>query len=49
MDFAALAAPFPPAAVSWRVGSVTKDGTKGMALANTCPIVMCFGATPFIV
>lgn len=33
MDFAALAAPFPPAAVSWRVGSVTKDGTKGMALA----------------
>ena len=22
---------------------------QGMALANTCPIVMCFGATPFIV
>ncbi len=31
--FAALAAPFPADRVSWRVGSVTKDGTKAMALA----------------
>lgn len=29
----ALAAPFPPDFISWRVGSVTQDGTKGMALA----------------
>lgn len=31
--FAALAAPFPPDAVSWRVGSTTGDKSKGMALA----------------
>jgi len=31
--FARLAAPFPPDAVSWRVGSTTKDKAKGMALA----------------
>lgn len=30
---AALAEPFPPEMVQWRVGSMTKDGTKGMALA----------------
>jgi hypothetical protein len=30
---AALAAPFPPERVSWRVGATTKDKTKGMALA----------------
>lgn len=30
---AALAAPFPPDRVSWRVGSTTKDKSKGMALA----------------
>lgn len=28
-----LAAPFPPDAVSWRVGSTTADKSKGMALA----------------
>ncbi len=28
-----LAAPFPPEAVSWRVGSLNKDKTKAMALA----------------
>jgi hypothetical protein len=28
-----LAAPFDPAAISWRVGSVSKDKSKGMALA----------------
>jgi hypothetical protein len=33
IDFAALVAPFPPAAVSWRVGSTNQDKTKGMALA----------------
>jgi hypothetical protein len=33
VDFAALVAPFPPAAVSWRVGSTNQDKTKGMALA----------------
>jgi hypothetical protein len=33
IDFKALAAPFPPEAISWRVGSMTKDKTKGMALA----------------
>ena len=31
--FAKLAAPFPPDAISWRVGSTTGDKTKGMALA----------------
>ncbi len=31
IDFAKLAAPFPPSAVSWRVGSVS--GERGMALA----------------
>lgn len=33
VDFKALAAPFPPAAVSWRIGSTTADKTRGMALA----------------
>lgn len=33
IDFAALAAPFPPDAISWRVGSTTQDKSKGMALA----------------
>jgi hypothetical protein len=33
MDITALAAPFPPEAVSWRVGSTTADKSKGMALA----------------
>lgn len=33
VDFNALAAPFPPASISWRVGSTNKDKTKGMALA----------------
>lgn len=33
VDFAKLAAPFPPAAVSWRIGSTTSDKTRGMALA----------------
>lgn len=33
IDFNALKAPFPPDAVEWRVGSTTKDKTKGMALA----------------
>ena len=28
-----LIAPFPAEAISWRVGSTTKDGSKGMALA----------------
>lgn len=32
-DLAALKAPFPPACVSWRVGSTTADKSKGMALA----------------
>lgn len=31
--FERLAAPFPPEAVSWRVGSTTGDKKKGMALA----------------
>jgi hypothetical protein len=31
--FEKLAAPFPPDRVSWRVGSVKKDGTAAMALA----------------
>lgn len=29
----ALAAPFPPHRVSWRIGSTTKDKARGMALA----------------
>lgn len=33
IDFNALAAPFPPARVSWRVGATNADKTKGMALA----------------
>lgn len=33
IDFKALAAPFPPDAISWRVGSTTQDKSKGMALA----------------
>lgn len=33
VDFAALAAPFDPAKVSWRVGSMNKEKTRGMALA----------------
>lgn len=28
-----LSAPFPPAKISWRVGAMTKDKTKAMALA----------------
>lgn len=31
--FEALAAPFDPARVSWRIGSLTKDKSKGRALA----------------
>lgn len=33
IDFKALAAPFDPDAVSWRIGSMKKDKTAGMALA----------------
>jgi hypothetical protein len=33
IDAQKLRAPFPPDAVSWRVGSMTKDKAKGMALA----------------
>lgn len=33
IDFNALKAPFPPDMVEWRVGSTSKDKTKGMALA----------------
>lgn len=33
IDLNALSAPFPPAKVSWRVGSTTQDKKKGMALA----------------
>lgn len=33
IDFAALAAPFDPARVSWRIGTMKKDGSGGMALA----------------
>lgn len=33
LDLAALAAPFPPAEIEWRVGSTTGDKSKGMALA----------------
>ena len=32
-QLAALAAPFSPTAISWRVGSMNKDKTKAMALA----------------
>jgi hypothetical protein len=31
--FEALAAPFPPEAVSWRIGRMAREGGKGMALA----------------
>ncbi len=33
VDFKALAAPFPPEEVSWRLGSVSKAKMRGMALA----------------
>lgn len=33
MNLADLRKPFPPDRISWRVGSTTKDKTKGMALA----------------
>lgn len=33
VDFEKLTAPFPQEAVSWRAQTVTKDGTKAMALA----------------
>lgn len=33
IDFKALAAPFPPEEVSWRLGSVSKAKMRGMALA----------------
>ena len=33
VDFKALSAPFEPEDVQWRVGSTTKDKSKGMALA----------------
>lgn len=33
IDFKALAAPFDPKVVSWRVGPTNRDKTKGMALA----------------
>ena len=33
IDLEALAAPFPPDRISWRVGSTTQDKSKGMALA----------------
>lgn len=33
IDFAKLSAPFPADRVSWRVGSTTKDKSRGMALA----------------
>ena len=33
MDLSALAAPFPAADIEWRVGSTTRDKSKGMALA----------------
>lgn len=32
-DFTALAAPFPPNIIHWRVGSTNGDKTKGLALA----------------
>lgn len=31
--YTSLSAPFPPDVVSWRIGSMNKDKTKGMALA----------------
>src|SRR3546814_19057964 len=31
--YTALSKPFPPSAVSWRSQSLTKDGTKALALA----------------
>jgi hypothetical protein len=33
MDLKKLSEPFPPSAISWRVGSTTKDKTKGLAFA----------------
>lgn len=33
IDFKALAAPFPPEEVSWRLGSVSKEKMRGLALA----------------
>lgn len=33
LDYKALAAPFPPDEIEWRVGSTTQDKKKGMALA----------------
>lgn len=33
IDTAALAAPFPPHKVHWRIGSTNKEKTKGLALA----------------
>lgn len=33
IDLARLAAPFPPEAISWRVGATNSDKTKGLALA----------------
>lgn len=33
INYTNLKAPFPPNKISWRVGSTTKDKTKGMALA----------------
>ena len=33
MNLSDLSAPFPPDRISWRVGSTTKDKSKGMALA----------------
>ncbi len=33
IDFSKLLAPFPPEAVSWRVGSTNKDKTRGLPLA----------------
>ncbi len=33
IDFRALAAPFPPEEVSWRLGSTSKEKMRGMALA----------------
>ena len=33
IDLTRLSAPFPPEAISWRVGSTNSDKTKGMALA----------------
>lgn len=33
MNLADLRKPFPPARISWRVGSMTQDKSKGMALA----------------